>query len=152
MSIIFIYTLVAHVLLGLLGIILFYLVWMGLLKKNLNIAFLKWASLGGLVSFLLSWLSGGYYYVLNYGSAVKPLIKGGAYPWAHSVIMETKEHIFLLLPFLAVITYITILFSGKTLQEDKKTRKALTYITGLIVLIGIAITLGGMAVSGAVPA
>src|SRR3989304_5739104 len=63
----------------------------------------------GLTSFVLSWIFGGYYYVNYYGAIVKPVIKSGLAPWAHNIIMETKEHIFLFIVPLA-ITAITIAF------------------------------------------
>ena len=92
--------LVAHIILGLIGIGAFYAVWMGLLKKVPKLAFLFWASLLGFLSFIASWLTGGYYYVEYYGGAVKPIIKAGEYPWAHLVVMEAKDVIFLFLPIL----------------------------------------------------
>ncbi|MBI2096914.1 MAG: hypothetical protein HYT40_02040, partial [Candidatus Sungbacteria bacterium] len=49
----------------------------------------------GVLAFIASWLAGGYYYVVYYGTLVKPVIKSGAASWAHNIIMETKEHIFL---------------------------------------------------------
>lgn len=48
----------------------------------------------GLFGFIASWFFGGFYYVNYYGGLVKLVIKSGAAPWAHSVFMETKEHIF----------------------------------------------------------
>src|SRR3989344_4812970 len=47
----------------------------------------------GLVSFVITWIIGGYYYVKFYGSLVKPIIKAGSAPWAHAIAMEAKEHI-----------------------------------------------------------
>src|SRR3989338_3609359 len=55
------------------------------------------AALLGIVGFLGSWIAGGYYYVVTYGPLVKPIIKGGSAPWAHAIVMEAKEHIFLFL-------------------------------------------------------
>ena len=55
------------------------------------------------VALLAAWVSGGWYYVSEYGNAVKPIIKAGPLPWTHSIMMETKEHLFLFLPFLALL-------------------------------------------------
>lgn len=65
-------------------------------------------SLSGVALLLLSWLSGGYYYLTVYGTNIKPLIKQGPFPWAHQVAMEAKEHIFLLLPFLALTITLSV--------------------------------------------
>src|SRR3989338_11583700 len=50
-----------------------------------------------------AWFFGGFYYVTEYGVAVKPIIKSGPLPWTHDVITETKEHIFLFLPLLSAL-------------------------------------------------
>lgn len=142
--------LVAHIILGLIGIGAFYAVWMGLLKKVPKLAFLFWASLLGFLSFIASWLTGGYYYVEYYGGAVKPIIKTGEYPWAHLVVMEAKEHIFLFLPILATLVFLSLALLKETALLNQGIRKALAYVVGFIVIAGIAITLGGMLISGAV--
>src|SRR3989344_6768256 len=49
----------------------------------------------GVAAFIASWIAGGYYYVVHYGTLVKPVIKAGVAQWVHNIIMETKEHIFL---------------------------------------------------------
>src|SRR3989344_2053413 len=54
----------------------------------------------GTILFFASWIIGGYYYVQYYGPDVKPVINAGSEPWAHKVFTETKEHVFLFLPFL----------------------------------------------------
>ncbi|MEK7151931.1 MAG: hypothetical protein AAB523_00455 [Patescibacteria group bacterium] len=144
------YMLVAHIILGLIGIGAFYAVWMGLLKKVPKLAFLFWASLLGFLSFIASWLTGGYYYVEYYGGAVKPIIKAGEYPWAHLVVMEAKEHIFLFLPILATLVFLSLALLKETALLNQGIRKALAYVVGFIVIAGIAITLGGMLISGAV--
>ena len=150
MSTLFGYTLVAHILLGLVGIGAFYAVWMALMKRVPKLRFLFWSSLVGLVSFIASWLSAGYYYVEYYGGAVKPVIKAGAYPWAHLVVMEVKEHLFLFLPILAALTFIIFALLEETAIENQDIKRALAYISGFIVVVGVLITLGGVMISGAV--
>ena len=66
-----------------------------------NIRRARTAVLLGLVFLFGAWFAGGYYYVEFYGAQVKPYIKEGPFPWAHGVVMETKEHVFLFLPLLA---------------------------------------------------
>lgn len=64
----------------------------------------------GVLGFLLSWLFGGYYYVVYYGTLVKPEIKAGVAPWVHSIVMETKEHIFLfVIPLVCTIFFLALL-------------------------------------------
>jgi len=149
MSTLLAYLLVAHIILGLIGIGAFYAVWMGLLKKVSKFAFLLWSSLLGFLSFIASWLAGGYYYVEYYGGAVKPIIKAGTYPWAHSVVMETKEHLFLFLPILAALVFLSLALLKEAALENQGIKKALAYIAGFIVIMGIVITLGGVLISGA---
>lgn len=109
---------------------------------------LKWASLLGLVSFLLSWLAGGYYYVLYYGSLVKPVIKAGLAPWAHLVFMETKEHIFLFIPPLAATALLITLLNRDVFTKAGLNRPTLV-LAGLIVFIGLAVGTMGFIVSAA---
>ncbi len=141
----------AHVILGLLGIILFAAVGLGLLRERLSLKSLRKQSLWGTVFFVLSWLTGGYYYVAYYGKAVRGVIKAGQYPWAHSVFMEAKEHIFLFLPFLAlaVVAGLSTLL-GEKRDGDAWLRGQLSFVTGVIVVLGILITLSGVVISGAV--
>src|SRR3990167_6368538 len=71
---------------------------------------LKWVAVFAAGSFGLSWFVGGYYYVKFYGSLVKPVILKSAVPWAHAVVMESKEHIFLfILPLALTILYFSII-------------------------------------------
>lgn len=151
MSVLLQYLLIIHVFLGLLGIAAFYAALMVLLKplNPLKIKLLKIYSLAGFVSFILSWFSGGYYYVIYYGFAVRPLIKAGEYPWIHTVLMETKEHIFLFLPFFALAAAAGIyLFSGN-LEQNPRIKKQIAFVCAIITIIGAAIALMGMAISGA---
>jgi len=142
------FMLAAHVLLGIVGIIAFYAVWMGLLKRRVNIGFLKWSALAGFSGFILSWLSGGYYYVDYYGSSVKPVILQGPYPLAHIILTETKEHVFLFLPFLALVITLALWFYGEKL-ENEKFKKTLAAVAAAATLLGAFIAVAGVAISGA---
>lgn len=144
MSLLFQNLLVWHILLGLAGICFFVAVLVGLMRSNFNLKFLKISSLLGLLSLIGAWVTGGYYYVSYYGSVVKPIIKSGAYPLAHSIFMEVKEHIFLFIPFLAAVLVLAIWLTGTNFK------KPLSVVALSIVVLGVAITLMGMIVSGAV--
>ncbi len=54
------------------------------------------------------WIVGGYNYLTAYGSQVRPVILAGPHPWAHEVVMEAKEHIFVFLPIIAFALSITL--------------------------------------------
>ena len=101
----------------------------------------------GVFSFIFSWIAGGYYYVNYYGSLVKPGIKSGLAPWAHGVMMETKEHIFLFIIPLAVTAFIAI--KAKNEWERLGIRKVVIYIVAYTALIGLAIGAMGFIVSAA---
>lgn len=150
MSNILAYNLIAHILLGLIGVIAFYAVWMILLKEKSALKWPKILTFVGTLSFFSSWVTGGYYYVKFYGKAVKPVILEGEYPWAHTIITESKEHIFLLLPFLSLAVFLTLLLLEDKIQNDLKLKKWTAYISGLIFILGALIAFAGVAISSAV--
>tara|TARA_Y100000310_G_scaffold284091_1_gene306639 strand:+ start:6697 stop:7110 length:414 start_codon:yes stop_codon:yes gene_type:complete len=97
----------------------------------------KIAAIIGTIFFFLSWITGGHYYLTEYGSAIKPMIKAGASPWAHKIVMETKEHVFLMLPFLAVLVSGIISNKSKEILQNVKFRKWTIYLSGLVVFLGM---------------
>lgn len=139
-----------HIVFGVLAVAGMYSLLMMLLKREPNIVNLKRFSISSLVFILISWLAGAYYYLTYYGGAVKPIIKKGPYPWAHNIVMEAKEHIFLFLPFLLAVVVIAVIVSGGGLNQNEKLKRALVHLVGLMTIIGIAITFSGLAISGAV--
>lgn len=93
----------------------------------------------GVLSFIASWLIGGYYYVVYYGALVKPAIKAGLAPWAHNIIMETKEHIFLFIIPLAMTTLLITLLNKEDMLKFKLRGPAIwlsIFVAGLGLLIG----------------
>lgn len=149
MPILFQSLLLGHVLLGLSGVVLFVVVLLGLFQAVVKIRSSRVVSFFGFLSFLVSWILGGYYYVNYYGSSVKPGIKAGDYSWAHKVIMETKEHVFLFLPFLAFIIFLTFLLAGNNLNQDLGLKRVITFLTFLTIILGILIAVMGIFISGA---
>lgn len=141
--------LIIHVISGVISVFLFGGVALTSLKQKPSLKILKWFSLLGFLALMISWtISGGYYYVTYYGKAVKPIIQAGATPWIHSVIMETKEHIFLFLPFLALLATLIFWFYGESLAEKPKLKSAVAAVSFLVVIIGIAVALAGISISG----
>lgn len=150
MNLLFLNALVWHILLGTAAIVAFSGLPLLLKGKKINVDVLKIYSLLGFLGLLGSWVAGGYYYSSYYGKAVKPQILEGATPWVHKIIMESKEHVFLFLPFLAFIVLILVNFLSEELIANKKLKMNLILLCLVIVTLGILITLSGIAISGSV--
>lgn len=140
----------AHVIFGLVGVTAVYAVLMSVLKREPSLRFLKYSSLTAFVSYLTSWMAGGYYYVVYYGGNVKPIIKAGDFPWAHLIFMEAKEHVFLFLPFASLALVIMFWVSGNKIISDTRLKNAVALFAATVTVIAIFVTISGMVVSGAV--
>lgn len=106
------------------------------------------AALVGTASFIASWIAGGYYYVIYYGALVRPIIKSGLAPWAHNIIMETKEHIFLfVVPLAMTVLFITLL--EKQEMEQIKLRRLAYWLSGTVAALGLLIGAMGFVISAA---
>ena len=132
-----------HVVFGMLAVTA--AVWTAVEVINISEANRKRARLTSLLVTLFSWMTfilGGYEYVKHY-EADKEVIKASAWPWAQNVIMEVKEHSFLLLLLLSIYLPITV-FHSKIL-ESRKIRKLAVTSAVMIAVIGL-----GMQVFGAI--
>ena len=122
------FVLFAHVILGL-ALIAFPIIILLYLKKRTN-----WLKPLSFATAAISWillLPAGKLYLTFY-PATKTLIKAGAWPWAHSVVMETKEHWGLLLPI------ITTVAAGLVFMDKKEqSRKWWILVIILSVLLGV---------------
>lgn len=105
-------------------------------------------ALGGLLAFVGSWIMGGYYYVIYYGPLVKPLIKAGHAPWAHTIAMEAKEHIFLFVFPLALTMVFLSRLDASTL-ESLKLKKGASLLALTLAGIGLLMGLLGFMISAA---
>lgn len=150
MTILLITLLAAHVFLSLIAIAFSYATWMELAKSQCNLSYLRRTSVAAALLYVLAWLSGGYYYVVYYGSKVKPIILAGAYPWAHSFFLEVKEHVFMFLPFLAIAIAAIICSTDEQGKRDERSQKLLALLAMLTTIIGILVALAGVVTSGAV--
>ena len=102
----------------------------------------------GVAAFVASWIAGGYYYVIYYGTLVKPVIKSGLAPWAHNIIMETKEHIFLfVIPLAMTVLCITLL--EKEDVERLALRRLAMWLSGTVAVLGFLIGAMGFIISAA---
>jgi ABC-type Na+ efflux pump permease subunit len=137
-----------HAGLGELGAIAF--IWIFVEMFNLDkksLKRVKIAAVLGMVLILLSWLSGGYYYVQYYGSDVKPIIKEGPQDWGHKIVTETKEHVFLFIPILAILTMFTIMKKDRMLLKEKKNVKSLQLLSLAIFILAMLMAFMGYLIS-----
>jgi hypothetical protein len=114
-------------------------------RKNIERA--KTVALIGVALLFLSWFVGGYYYLSHYQTDVKGVIKSGPAPWAHTVITETKEHVFMFLPFLAALAWGLLKRYGDSLDANRKLAISLMVLAGLIVALAFAMAGMGYLIS-----
>jgi len=143
-------SLIIHILSGLAGIVSFTAFVLLISRKEFDLKKLKIYSVLGTVSFFITWIAGGYYYTLYYGGSVKPLIVGGALPWAHKVVMESKEHLFLMLPFLSLAVMAVVFVYGMQFAQNQALTWALSKVTIALTGIAIFMAVAGFAISGSV--
>jgi len=102
----------------------------------------------GVLAFVASWIAGGYYYVVFYGTLVKPVIKEGLAPWAHNIIMEVKEHIFLfIIPVAITVLFITLLSDDEI--ENLGLRQVSVALAMIVAGLGLLIGAMGFVISAA---
>lgn len=132
------FVLFAHIILGL-ALIAFPIIILLYLKKNTN-----WLKPLSFVTAAISWillLPAGKLYITFY-PATKTLIKAGAWPWAHSILMETKEHWGLLLPIIATVAT-GLIFTGKA-EESRKWWILTIVISILLGIMGRIVKIGAL--------
>lgn len=139
-----------HAFFGEMGALMFLWVLVELLNPTLErLKRARLAALLGTMLLILAWIVGGYYYVTIYGPTIKPVIKAGPQPWAHEIGIETKEHVFLFLPFLAFLTWGMLATFRDRLLGNRDLCIALALLAGLIVLIAFGMAgLGYITTSG----
>lgn len=137
-----------HAFLGEAGALAFFLVFISLLSPSeASIRRARVAACWGVIFLVGSWMIGGWHYLTDYALVVKPVIKAGPFPWAHLVMTETKEHVFLFLPFLAVLTWGLIKRYQGELVENRNARTAVLVLAVFIVLIAFAMAGMGFIIS-----
>jgi hypothetical protein len=128
--------LLAHSTFGVLGILAALWVFVETLNvREENAARIRKASFLSSLCMGAAWILGGYWYIHFY-PADKSLILKGPWPLAHTLFMETKEHLFfipLLLSF-----YLAIAARDK-LFANPSARKMVLCVAMLIVLSGLTI-------------
>jgi hypothetical protein len=91
----------------------------------------------------LTYIVGGYWYVMYYG-ADKAIIKAGSWPFAHDIFMETKEHVFFMVLLLA--TFLPIAAAGEIVKKAGP-RVVVLWSSGLVVLMALAMEGAGALIS-----
>lgn len=133
------FVLFAHIILGM-ALIAFSIIILLYLKTSP-----KWLKSFSLITAGISWLlllpSGKLY--LTFYPATKTLIKAGSWPWAHSVIMETKEHWGLLLPVITTVAA-GLIYSNKP-EESKRWWILVIVLSVLLGVMGRLIKIGALA-------
>lgn len=139
--------LIAHIFFGIIGLALLQYAFMQIIRTNPPYRIIPSVLFFSVSGFLLSWATGAFYYVVHYGAAVKPRILAGAYPWAHQVGMESKEHIFLLIPFLVAAVWFSSLALRSVPEQSLKTAAATAAAVALT--LGGIVAAAGIIISGA---
>lgn len=132
------FVLFAHIIIGL-ALIAFPIIIVLYIKKKPN-----WLKPFSAVIAFLSWillLPSGKLYMAFY-PATKTLIKAGSWPWAHSIVMETKEHFGLLLPIIATVAA-GLVYSNKA-EESKRWWWLLIVLAILIGVMGRLVKIGAL--------
>ncbi len=140
--------LIAHVVTGIIGVIATYMTLLSVLKKTVDQKAFFRISLIAWISYITSWITAGYYYWFYYGANVKPVILKGTYPWAHTVVMEAKEHIFLMLPVLSLVIALIAWSSTECINTDPKLKSAVVYLVSVTCVIGVLVALAGIVITG----
>jgi hypothetical protein len=127
--------LMSHVLFGVLGTLVAVALFFDVLNlSQSNIKRVKQLCLVAVVLFVLSYLVGGYWYVVHYAPE-KALILAGPWPWAHTYFMEVKEHLFFMIILLAL--YLPMLIYNKQLLESAGLKVITLTVLGLMVVLGL---------------
>jgi hypothetical protein len=128
--------LMGHVLFGVACIVATVWVFVDVLNANeQNLNRTKWMSRAAAVFMWLSFCIGGYWYVVFY-HVDKAIILKGPWPFAHNLVMETKEHLVIMLLLLA--TYLPIA-AAQNLAANKNARRLVLWVAAVIPLLGLMI-------------
>lgn len=123
-----------HVVFGVWGII--FAVWALVELLNISEKNLKRLKISSVLSLIFIWLSyiiGGWWYVVYYGGD-KSIIKAGPFPEAHSFFMEAKEHIFFILLLLSM--YLPIIIFKNNVIENKAIKWLAITVAIIVVILG----------------
>ncbi|MHA1993967.1 MAG: hypothetical protein ACW97Z_05465 [Candidatus Hodarchaeales archaeon] len=111
--------------------------------KNENVTRVKFLSIAVTVFVWISYLIGGLFYVNDYSTLDKYIIKGSSdlgfagstWTFAHAFFTETKEHFFLIGVFL--VLFLVLLAYRTNFVNDPKANRLMRSIVGTLVIGGI---------------
>lgn len=99
----------------------------------------KAAALATAFSMVAAWVCGGYWY-LHFYPAEKAILLHGPWPFAHNVVMETKEHLFFATAILALLLPIA---TREKLNSNSPARALVLAIAGLVFVTGLGLEAAG---------
>lgn len=101
-----------------------------------------------LIFIALTYVLAGWWYVIYYG-ADKAIIIAGEMAWAHTIVMETKEHIFVSGFWLLIVLSLFGIYSTDDMMQNENFKRtmALLAITGILGVIVLE-AMGGIIVAG----
>lgn len=128
--------LMAHVLFGVLCIVTAVWVFVDVLNAGeANLKRIRRVSLAAAIFMWLSFVIGGYWYVVDY-PADKAIILSGTWKFAHNYFMETKEHLVIMLLMMATFLPVAV---ADNLAANKAARRVALWTAGMIPLLGLLI-------------
>jgi hypothetical protein len=124
-----------HALLGEFGALCFLWALVEIMNRSeASLARARIASVLGVISLFGMLVAIADPYVAHYGSATKPVILKGPMPWAHALVMETKEHIALFIPIVALCASIA-LYHARREGTASPAYRYISILCGLVVLM-----------------
>lgn len=92
----------------------------------------------------LTWIIGGYWYVVFYHTD-KAIILQGTWPFAHSFFMEVKEHLFFIVLILAL--YLPLIAKRNMLYTNELARRLLITVSTIVIVLSLFIEGAGAIIS-----
>ena len=129
--------LIAHVVFGVACMVAAVWLFVDVLNANAqNLARIRRLSWGAAGAMWLAFLVGGYFYLTAYKADKAIILAEKNKPWhfAHELVMETKEHLVIVLLLLA--TYLPIVASNN-LAASKDARKLMLWVTATVALLAL---------------
>jgi len=140
----------AHAFLGEVGALCFLWALVEIINRSeASLARARIAGCLGVLFLFSSLIAVAYPYWVHYGPVTKSVITAGPMPWAHSLIMESKEHIAILIPVLGLCAAIAMFVARKEGTASPAYRY-ISIICALIVLMVLSLAGMGYTLSTAV--
>ncbi len=128
--------LLSHASFGVLGCLAAIWVFVEVLNANAqNAGRIQKAALVTALCMAAAWVLGGYWYVRFY-PAEKAMILKGPWPFAHSLFMETKEHLFFAT---AILAFFLPIATREKLWANAAARNLVLCVSAMIVVTGFVV-------------